>query len=283
MRKKLFLTLSALICVLVFAFSFTACFLISGVEEFNAFKKKIISVMNDNGSNIQVNLPSEVNSGTISNMAKYVKDSKIADMKKLVMEDKDVISDVKYVKGGRRDMYEQALLFPLIIGDSLANNHDASTIYNTGVFIKDIATYMELKQSGQLITVEAYIPSTEEDGAYGGTIFLDYKSASDYTFVMLVMFGDGEYGYRFGNAKKEYCYIDYSLDGGYEVCVSSNADEGYISRDSEVVKKCFQLVQSQFDGLSIDDYNRLVDSKRYTMEEEEFYSLAKKYVGQEEF
>ena len=46
-------------------------------------------------------------------------------------------------------MYEQALLFPLIIGDSLANNYNASTIYNTGVFIKDIATYMELKQSGQ--------------------------------------------------------------------------------------------------------------------------------------
>ena len=136
---------------------------------------------------------------------------------------------------------------------------------------------MEFKTSGTLTTINTYSPALGDECAYAGVVYLDYKSKDNYNFVMLITWDDGRMGYRYGNAQKQFVYFDYDPQGDYSaIYCSSNAAEGYLSQDTNVVKSCFELVKEQFGGMKVDDYKYLANQK-YTIDEDEWNALCAKY------
>ncbi|MDE6372146.1 MAG: hypothetical protein K2L61_01230 [Clostridia bacterium] len=276
MKKKAFITFAVALCVLICLCSFVGCSKPTGAEEFNAFKQKIITVLNDNGMSI-----TQLNDGTaniVTPTAKYVSTNNVDKIKEFVVGDSAVKSNAQRVDEIRQEMYEQALFISLIVGDGMVNNHNADTIYDTSVLVDCWwKTYMEFKTSGTVTTINTYSPALNGECAYAGVVYLDYKSKDDYNFVMLVTWEDGRMGYRYGNSQKQFVYFDYDQQGNYsEIYCSSKAEEGYISQDTEVVKSCFELVKEQFVGMEVKDYEYLTEQK-YTIDEEEWETLCAKY------
>ena len=141
---------------------------------------------------------------------------------------------------------------------------------------------MEFKQSGTVTTVNSYSPALEDDCAYSAVIYLDYTSKDNYKFLMLLVWEDGRMGYRYGNDQKQFVYLDYDPQNNYsEIYCSAKEGEGYISRNAEVVKNCFELISNQFDGMQVNDYKYLTEQK-YTIDEQEWISLCAKYFPSEE-
>ncbi len=284
MKKKLIVTLALALCVLICAFSFVGCSKPSGAEEFNAFKQKVVNVLKDNGVNIvEVNQSNESVNTTVSPMAKDISTSSVDQINEIVIGDVEVKSDSKGVEMARQEMYEQSLYIPLIVGDGMVNNHNSNTMYNTSVLVDcSWKTYMEFMQSGTVTTVNSYSPALEDDCAYSAVINLDYTSKDNYKFLMLLVWEDGRMGYRYGNDQKQFVYLDYDPQNNYsEIYCSAKEGEGYISRNAEVVKNCFELISNQFDGMQVNDYKYLTEQK-YTIDEQEWISLCAKYFPSEE-
>ncbi len=284
MKKKLIVTLALALCVLICAFSFVGCSKPSGAEEFNAFKQKVVNVLKDNGVNIvEVNQSNESVNTTVSPMAKDISTSSVDQINEIVIGDVEVKSDSKGVEMARQEMYEQSLYIPLIVGDGMVNNHNSNTMYNTSVLVDcSWKTYMEFMQSGTVTTVNSYSPALEDDCAYSAVINLDYTSKDNYKFLMLLVWEDGRMGYRYGNDQKQFVYLDYDPQNNYsEIYCSAKEGEGYISRNAEVVKNCFELISNQFDGMQVNDYKYLTEQK-YTIDEQEWIYLCAKYFPSEE-
>ena len=283
MKKKFIVTIIAVaLCALICAFSFAGCSKPSGVEEFSAFKQKVITVLKDNGINIVENQDSKTEGAKVSLTAKYVSTNSVEQMNSIVLSDSDVVSNSIRVDEVRQEMYEQALFIPLVVGDGMVNNHNADTIYNTSVLVDCWwKSYMEFKTSGTVTTINLYAPASDDDCAYAGEVYLDYTSKDDYTFLMLVVYEDGRIGYRYGNSQKQFVYLDYDPQDTYsEIYCSAKVGEGYISQDAKVVKNCFELVKSQFVDMKVDDYKYLTNQK-YTIDEQEWVSLCAKYFPNE--
>jgi hypothetical protein len=285
MKKKLFFVVAVVLCAVIGVCSFAGCGKPTAAEEFDAFREKIITVMKDNGLNTD-NFKANQSAEAVNNLTKleadYDSKNYVEKIKEIVLKDSEVKSDIEDVESARQEMYDQALSMAIVVGDGMVNNHNADTIYNTSVLIDCWwKTYMEFKSSGTLTTINTYTPATEEDCAYAGVVYLDFKSKDDYNFVMLVIWEDGRVGYRYGNNKKQFVYFDYEPVNEYaHVYISSKAGEGYISRDAQIVKDCYEVVQSQFDGLNVEDYEYLTGQK-YTIDEEEWLSLCAKYFPNE--
>lgn len=280
MKKKLFIVVAIALCVVIGVCSFAGCSKPTGVDEFNEFKQKIVTVLKDNGINIvdtDVNQTAEP-ANTVVSLAKYVSTNDVAKIKEIILEDSEYVSDAKRVEDGRQEMYEQALFLPLVIGDGLVNNHDADTIYNTSVLIDCwYKSYMEFKTSGTLTTIYCYTPTAEKAEEYSAVCYLDYKSENDYNFVMLSVDEDGRSCYTYGNEKKQFIHIEYKPQDKFNgVYVSSEVGDGYISYNEQIVGKCFEVVKSQFEGMSAKDYEYLSEQK-YTIDETEWLSLCAKY------
>ena len=283
MKKKLFFVVAVALCVAISAISFAGCSKISGVEEFNIFRQKIISVLKDNGINIvdvdvDVNQDDKSAGSIVSLTAKYVSTNSVDKIKEIILEDSNVKSDAQDVEDGRQEMYEQALFLPLVIGDGMVNNHNADTIYNTSVLIDCwYKSYMEFKTSGTLTTIYCYTPAADEVDAYSAVCYLDYISADNYNFVMLSVDENGSRNYTYGNDKKQFIHIECGAKDKFNaVYLSSEIGEGYISYDFQIVNKCFEVVKSQFDGMNVNDYEYLTEQK-YTIDEAEWLSLCAKY------
>ncbi|MDE7192213.1 MAG: hypothetical protein K2O35_07085 [Clostridia bacterium] len=279
MKKKAFITVAVALCALICVFAFVGCSKPNGAQEFSAFRQKVITVLKDNGINIaEVNQSDESIKTIVSPTAKYDSSNVVSQIKEIVLGDGAVKSDAQRVDEVRQEMYEQALFISLVVGDGMVNNHNADTIYDTSVLVDCWwKTYMEFKISGTVTTINAYSPATEDDCAYAGVIYLDYKSKDDYTFVMLVIWEDGRMGYRYGNAQKQFAYFDYDPQGNYsEIYCSSKTGEGYTSENTELAKSCFELVKNQFDGMKVSDYEYL-KAQKYTIGEEEWNALCAKY------
>ena len=283
MKKKFFVTLAVALCVLIICvFSFAGCSKPSGVDEFKAFKQKVITVLKDNGIDIVENQADTSKKTIASPMAKFVSTNSVDQMNSIVLSDSDVVSNMIRVDEVRQEMYEQALFIPLVVGDGMVNNHNADTIYNTSVLVDCWwKAYMEFKTSGTVTSINLYSPESDDDCAYAGEMYLDYTSKDDYIFVMLVVYEDGRTCYRYGNAQKQFVYLDYDPQDTYsEIYCSAKVGEGYISQDAQVVKDCFELVKNQFDGMKVDDYKYLTNQK-YTIDEQEWLSLGAKYFPNE--
>ena len=284
MKKKLIVTLALALCVLICAFSFAGCSKPSGTEEYNAFKQKVVNVLKDNGIDV-VEKQADETVGTIVSPTAFYVSTNIADqMKELILGDNEVVSAVGIVDQVRQEMYEQALLIPLIVGDGMVNNHNADTIYNTSVFIDSWwECYMEFKASGTVTTINTYTPAYGGDSEYSAGVYLDYKSKDNYNFVMLLVWGNGKMGYRYGNSQKQFVYLDYDpqdVDNS-QIFFSSKAGEGYISIDTQVLNGCFELVENQFDGMKVEDFNYLTEPT-YTFNTQEWTALCAKYFPSEE-
>ena len=279
MKKKSFIAIAVALCALICVFSFAGCSKTTAIEEFNAFKQKVITVLSDNGVDVVMSGQAAEESKTVvSSTAKYNSVSVVDKINEIILNDSKVKSDAQGVEEVRQEMYDQALSITLVVGDGMVNNHGADTIYNASVFVDCWwKTYMEFKTSGTLTTINTYSPELDGVCAYAGSVYLDFKSKDDYTFVMLLVWGDGRMGYRYGNAQKQFVYFDYDPQDVYTyIYCSTKLGEGYISRDTQLAKSCFELVEQQFDGMKVKDYEYLTNQK-YTIDEEEWLSLCEKY------
>ena len=163
-----------------------------------------------NTDNFKANQSAEAVNNLTKLAADYDSKNYVEKIKEIVLKDSAVKSDIEDVESARQEMYDQALSMAIVVGDGMVNNHNADTIYNTSVLIDCWwKTYMEFKSSGTLTTINTYTPATEDDCAYAGVVYLDFKSKDDYNFVMLVIWEDGRVGYRYGNNKKQFVYFDY--------------------------------------------------------------------------
>ncbi|MDE6614867.1 MAG: hypothetical protein K2K24_05095, partial [Clostridia bacterium] len=137
MKKKLFFVVAVALCVAIAEFSFAGCSRPTGVEQFNMFKKKIITVLKDNGINIadiEDNQAVEpVN--TVVSLAKYDSTNHVDKIKEIILEDSAIRSDAQNVDDARQEMYDQALTMTLVVGDGMVNNHNADTIYDISVLV----------------------------------------------------------------------------------------------------------------------------------------------------
>ncbi len=248
-------------------------------EDFASYKKKVVSILQDNG--IDVNDTSASKSKSAAKVA-YANSDGNKLIKDTVLADAGRTDATGSIISMRDDLFEQSLYISLYVGDALVTDFNQKTIYDIPVkidFGADTQQYFKIIKKDNLDYVLAYVPDFYANKDFYVSACVDYTSQTNYSYTFLQYTEDmSEALYAHGNSQKEFYCVSYSESDSHDeyLYYASDDQRGWMSLGDS--QKCLNAVKSEFSKFAVGDIKANVNFK-HTITQEMFIKLSEKYFG----
>ena len=285
MKKKLLLAILAVVTVIASIVALVACNPNDTNntdksfqnQEFVGFRKKIVTILKDNGIFVNdIDAKQKAASSSSNAKLKFASAATLSDNAfDELLAKPEYLGNYDDYEFALRQVFGTSLRMSLCLGDGISNYFGETSFFDIAVKIGE--SYMCVTEDGNVNTVRAYSPGETSDGDIFDNIDVEYVSATNYTFTSLSL-GNGSTMFASGNAQKQFIMIVLFTGGdGGEVIYSPNGSTFYTTDKYDVVEACCDIVGDNAFELDRDEFYANRTNAKYTFTQEQNQALTDKY------
>lgn len=253
--------------------------------EFVSFRKKIVTILKDNGifvndlDNKEAGIAA--GSGMLSAADLLYSDGdasdKIADIGAIMTKNEYLEEDSEGYDFALKQVYEIALKMSLCIGDGMLNYFDEKEFYNIPVYFPDMN--IVITEDDNRSCVYCY-QKTQDNVEYIQKIEVVFNGDKDYYFTVTEPTGDwmisSDYEnsvYFYGDSSKRFLMFR----SGIEATYSPNGTDFYLTSDLKALSDCLDVLGGETFEYDVTEYRKIKDNVKHTFNEEQVTALMDKY------
>lgn len=247
----------------------------SSNAEFVSFRKKIVTILKDNGIFVNDLDKSASKTDVYKNMvyaASSLNSNGLNGIADILLKD-EYKSDGDGYDFAVKQIYTVALQMSLCLGDGIINYFGEETIYNIPVYIPDVN--MVITEQDNTVNIYSYQKYNNIESMM--KIEIVFENSDDYYFTVVETGGDwiatdNDYDmYFYGNSQKEFLMYSHN-----ETMYTPNGADFYQTGNAKTLSEVADILGDVF-KLDVAEYRKIDQNVKHRFTQEQFQKLNDKY------
>lgn len=280
MKRKILLSVFSIVLA-VCCFALVACGdtdKASQNKDFVSFRKKIVTILKDNG--VFVNDYDNLN--VFAQKSSFVASASLLQASSVNRSIADIVIRQEYEVPSEnyefmlKQVFGMSLRMSLCLGDGISNYFSEKNFFDISVQL-DANNYLKVTENGNVNTVWSY---NDYNGKQFDKIDINFTSATDYSFTSKTIRpttsqDEGDNIYWQGNSDKEFLMLE--AGGAPQIVYTPNGQDFYATEDAKIVDECYEILGRDIFDVEEQEFTSLKPNAKYSFTEAQLNALSDKY------